>query len=176
MARYTGPRTKIARKFGDPIFGTDKSFERKNYPPGQQGGNKRRKKVSEYGVQLMEKQKARSFYDLLVSEETSRYLYRILAMKLIFEQPEKYGFYIEETEYYLPIPYHVVEVDGKIENWADFAKENGISYKILKYFNPWLRKTYLKNRNNNTYFIKIPDPPYNLTHEQLILMQNGIRN
>ena len=125
---------------------------------------------------LMEKQKARSFYDLLVSKETSRYLYRILAMKLIFEQPEKYGFYIEEDEFYLPIPYHVIEVDGKIESWADFAKDNGISYKILKYFNPWLRQTYLKNRHNNTYSLKIPDPPYNLTHEQLILMQNGIRN
>ena len=97
-------------------------------------------------------------------------------MKLIFEQPEKYGFYIEDNEYYLPITYHIVEVDGKIESWADFAKENGISYKILKYFNPWLRQTYLKNRNNNIYFIEIPDPPYNLTHEQLILMQNGIRN
>ena len=125
---------------------------------------------------LLKKQKARSFYDLLVSEETNRYLYRILAMKLIFEQPEKYGFYIEDNEYYLPITYHIVEVDGKIESWADFAKENGISYKILKYFNPWLRQTYLKNRNNNIYFIEIPDPPYNLTHEQLILMQNGISN
>ena len=56
MARYTGPKTKIARKFGDPIFGPDRSFEKKNYPPGQHGSNKRRGKKSEYAVQLSEKQ------------------------------------------------------------------------------------------------------------------------
>ena len=53
MARYTGPKTKIARKFGEPIFGDDKSFEKRNYPPGQHGNNKRRSKKSEYAVQLM---------------------------------------------------------------------------------------------------------------------------
>ena len=58
MARYTGPKSKIARKFGEPIFGPDKAFEKKNYPPGMHGLAKKRKKVSEYGVQLMEKQKA----------------------------------------------------------------------------------------------------------------------
>ena len=65
MARYIGPKSKIARKLGEPIFGPDKSFEKKNYPPGQHGGNKRRKKVSEYGVQLMEKQKAKYTYGVL---------------------------------------------------------------------------------------------------------------
>ncbi len=65
MARYRGPRTKIARKFGDPIFGVDKSFEKKNYPPGQHGANKRRRKTSEYGVQLKEKQKAKYTYGIL---------------------------------------------------------------------------------------------------------------
>ena len=65
MARYTGPKTKIARKFGDPIFGTDKAFEKKNYPPGQHGNNKRRRKSSEYGIQLKEKQKAKYTYGVL---------------------------------------------------------------------------------------------------------------
>lgn len=65
MARYRGPKTKIARKFADPIFGTDKSFEKKNYPPGQHGMNKRRRKSSEYGVQLKEKQKAKYTYGVL---------------------------------------------------------------------------------------------------------------
>jgi len=65
MARYTGPKTKIARKFGDPIFGPDKSFEKKNYPPGQHGINKRRRKQSEYGLQLKEKQKAKYTYGVL---------------------------------------------------------------------------------------------------------------
>lgn len=65
MARYIGPKSKIARKLGEPIYGPDKSFEKKKYPPGHQGGNKRRKKVSEYGVQLMEKQKAKYTYGVL---------------------------------------------------------------------------------------------------------------
>ena len=65
MARYTGPKTKIARKFGEAIFGDDKSFEKKNYPPGQHGNNRRRGKKSEYAVQLMEKQKAKYTYGIL---------------------------------------------------------------------------------------------------------------
>jgi len=65
MARYTGPKTKIARKFGEPIFGEDKSFEKRNYPPGQHGNNRRRGKKSEYAVQLMEKQKAKFTYGIL---------------------------------------------------------------------------------------------------------------
>ncbi|MBN2812563.1 MAG: 30S ribosomal protein S4 [Bacteroidales bacterium] len=65
MARYTGPKSKIARKFGDPIFGPDKSYDKKNYPPGQHGVNKKRKKSSEYGVQLREKQKAKYTYGVL---------------------------------------------------------------------------------------------------------------
>lgn len=65
MARYTGPKTKIARKFGDAIYGADKYFERKNYPPGFHGVNKKRKKSSEYGIQLKEKQKAKYTYGVL---------------------------------------------------------------------------------------------------------------
>jgi small subunit ribosomal protein S4 len=65
MARYTGPRTRIARKFGEPIFGPDKHMERKNYPPGQHGMTKKRKKTSEYGVQLKEKQKVKYTYGML---------------------------------------------------------------------------------------------------------------
>lgn len=65
MARYTGPKTKIARKFGQPIFGDDKSFEKKKYPPGQHGPNRRRGKKSEYAIQLEEKQKAKYTYGIL---------------------------------------------------------------------------------------------------------------
>jgi len=65
MARYTGPKTKIARKFGEAIFGEDKNFEKRNYPPGQHGAAKRRGKKSEYATQLMEKQKAKYTYGIL---------------------------------------------------------------------------------------------------------------
>ncbi len=65
MARYTGPKTKIARKFGEAIFGEDKSFEKRNYPPGQHGNTRRRGKKSEYAIQLMEKQKAKYTYGIL---------------------------------------------------------------------------------------------------------------
>lgn len=65
MARYIGPKSKIARKFGEPIFGADKSFEKRNFPPGQHGNNKRRGKKSEYAIQLMEKQKAKYTYGIL---------------------------------------------------------------------------------------------------------------
>jgi small subunit ribosomal protein S4 len=65
MARYTGPKTKIARKFGEAIFGEDKAFEKRSYPPGQHGNNRRRPKKSEYAVQLMEKQKAKFTYGIL---------------------------------------------------------------------------------------------------------------
>jgi small subunit ribosomal protein S4 len=65
MARYRGPQTRIARKFGESIYGADKTFEKKNYPPGQHGANKRRRKTSEYGIQLKEKQKAKYTYGIL---------------------------------------------------------------------------------------------------------------
>ena len=73
MARYTGPKTKIARRFGEPIFGTDKDFEKRNYPPGQHGLARTRKKLSEYGVQLREKQKVKYTYGVL--ERQFRNLY-----------------------------------------------------------------------------------------------------
>ena len=65
MARYTGPKTKISRKFGEPLFGEDRTLEKKNYPPGQHGNSKRRSKKSEYAIQLVEKQKAKYTYGIL---------------------------------------------------------------------------------------------------------------
>lgn len=122
----------------------------------------------------LERQKSGSYYDLLLSDETSRYVYRIAAMKLIFENPELFGFYIQDNDIYLPITCREVKVEDKIENLADFARANGISYKILKYFNPWLRENFLKNRKKRTYYIKIPYAPYDITHEEIILKHNGI--
>ena len=79
MARYTGPKTKIARKFGETIFGEDKSLEKRNYPPGQHGSSKRRGKKSEYAIQLMEKQKAKYTYGIL--EKQFRNYYKKSASK-----------------------------------------------------------------------------------------------
>ena len=73
MARYTGPTTKIARKFGEPIFGTDKDFEKRNYPPGQHGLARKRKKSSEYGTQLREKQKVKYTYGVLERQFRNTY-------------------------------------------------------------------------------------------------------
>lgn len=117
---------------------------------------------------LMDIQKAKTYYDLLLSEETSRYVYRILAFKLIFEDPESYGFYLDDEDYYKPIPVKFVEVNDRIDSWADFAADHGISYKLLKYFNPWLRDESLRNRRKKTYQIMIPEAPYNITHEELL--------
>lgn len=74
MARYIGPKTRIARKFKEPIYGPDRSYEKKNYPPGQHGQNKRRKKQSEYGVQLQEKQKAKYTYGILEKQFRNTFL------------------------------------------------------------------------------------------------------
>ncbi|HPT13758.1 MAG TPA: 30S ribosomal protein S4 [Bacteroidales bacterium] len=74
MARYIGPKSKIARKFKEPIYGPDKAYEKKNYPPGQHGQNKRRHKVSEYGTQLAEKQKAKYTYGILEKQFKNTFL------------------------------------------------------------------------------------------------------
>jgi hypothetical protein len=116
-------------------------------------------------LKQIDKQKQNSYYDLLLNDETARYIYRIMAVKLIFNDPEKFGFYLKEKDYYQPIPTKLVEVKRSVENWADFAAEHGISYKLLKYFNPWLRQVDLKNRKKKTYFIEIPMSPYDMTHK-----------
>lgn len=104
----------------------------------------------------IDRQKESEYYDLLLSDETERYIFRILAMKTILEHPEKYGFYIEEQDLYPPIPTFTVSIDSTVDSWADFAKQHNISYRILKEFNPWLRQAYLKNRSGKEYMIKIP--------------------
>jgi len=104
----------------------------------------------------LKEQKANNYYDLYLNSETSRYIFRILAIKLIYTNPTKYGFYLREKDFYPPIPTRVVTVDSSINSLADFAIEQGINYRILKYFNPWLRSRKLVNKNKKTYDIKIP--------------------
>lgn len=111
------------------------------------------------GIQnQINRQKAtNNYYDLLLNDETSRYVFRILAFKEILSNPEKYGFNFEEKDLYHPIPTYKVKVDTAITDIPGFAKQFGINYKILKIHNPWLRETYLRNASGKEYYIEIPE-------------------
>ncbi|MFP3860262.1 MAG: lytic transglycosylase domain-containing protein [Bacteroidales bacterium] len=108
----------------------------------------------------VEIQKQNNYHDLLLNPETARYVYRILAVKLILENPEQYGFHVDEGSLYYPVPTYTVKVDSSISDFAKFAEEQSINYKLLKYFNPWLRQPHLKNPKGKTYHIKIPKEGY----------------
>ena len=101
-------------------------------------------------------QEVDSYYDLLLNEETSRYVFRILAIKEIIEHPQKYGFHIEEDHLYDEEPLRYVEVKQTINDLVRFAHNHGINYKELKRYNPWLRKDRLTVRNGKSYKIAIP--------------------
>lgn len=111
-------------------------------------------------IRQVNRQKENKYYDLLLNSETGRYVYRILAIKLILDNPNKYGFYVKEEDLYHPIPTIEVKVDTAVADFADFAKEYSINYKILKYFNPWLRDSFLTNKAGKEYTIKIPKEGY----------------
>lgn len=104
----------------------------------------------------IERQKENNYYDLLLNGETARYLYRIVALKLVLENPEDYNFYVKESEKYPIVPVKNIEITGSVANFADFAKAHGINYKLLKDFNPWLRDVSLTNAKNKKYVVKIP--------------------
>lgn len=101
-------------------------------------------------------QKVSDYYDLLLTEETSRYVFRILALKEIMENPVKYGFTIASENLYQTLPTRKIEIDSSITDLANFAKSQGINYKILKIHNPWLRETKLINDSGKKYQIEIP--------------------
>jgi membrane-bound lytic murein transglycosylase D len=106
------------------------------------------------------RQKETSYYDLLLNTETSRYVFRILALKEIMNNPQKYGFNFREKDLYTNIPTYTVKVDTPVDDWSEWVKPYGINYKILKLHNPWLRDTYLKNASGKEYFIEIPEKGY----------------
>jgi len=108
----------------------------------------------------MDRQKATCYYDLLLNEETARYVYRILSYKLILSNPSEYGFHIGESELYSEIPCFEVTLDGPVESFAHFAARYGINYKIFKWFNPWLREPSLENKLRKTYLLSIPREGY----------------
>lgn len=108
----------------------------------------------------MERQKGTDYYDLLFVEETSRYVFRILALKEIMQNPQKYGYTIPQNELYKPIKTKKVELSTSVDNLAEWSIEQGINYKILKIHNPWLRDISLKNNSGKTYQIEIPTEGY----------------
>ncbi len=102
-------------------------------------------------------QRTDNYYDLNLNRETSRYIFRILALKEIMSNPKDYGFLIDEDDKYAPIDnFQVIEVNSAVANWGDFAIEHGTTYRILKVYNPWLVSSSLANKNKKTYEIKIP--------------------
>ena len=105
----------------------------------------------------LERQKADNYYDLLLNEETARYVFRIMAVKLILENPTKYGFKFRKKDLYKPVATKLVEVDTAVTHFADFAHHFDISYKELKVLNPWLRNHYLSNKYGKKYEIALPE-------------------
>ncbi len=104
----------------------------------------------------LKKQNVKSYYDLLLGNETRRYVFRIHAIKLILNNPNNYGFFVKDSEYYKDDGFEVMNVDYPIKNLSEFANKNGINYKTLKIFNPWLIQNHLNNRSRKKYKIKIP--------------------
>ena len=104
-----------------------------------------------------EQQLQKNYYDLYLNEETSRYMFRILAFKVIFENPKNYGFSLKENDYYELPPLKTIPVTENIKNLAQWASENGSNYKELKLYNPWLRNTKLNGRRGKTYKIVLPE-------------------
>ncbi|MBU2920774.1 lytic transglycosylase domain-containing protein [Winogradskyella psychrotolerans] len=120
-----------------------------------------------YGVsRRLKEQDVDGYYDLLLGEETGRYVFRIVALKEILSNPEKYGFNFNKSHLYKHVPTYKVEVDTAVTDFAQFAKKFGINYKILKLHNPWLREPHLNNKSRKSYQIDIPEKGYYNTNTQ----------
>jgi len=103
-----------------------------------------------------ERQKATNYFNLVLNSETSRFVARIVSLKYILQNPEKYGFDIKGEDLYKPLSYYETTLDSSVTNFPDYAKSYGINYFILKMYNPWLRDNYLKNKSRKVYTIKLP--------------------
>lgn len=102
-------------------------------------------------------QKSNNYYDLNLNTETARYVFRIIALKIILSEPTKYGFYLRKNELYQPIKTKKYVVDSTVKDLGEFALKMNVNYKILKLFNPWLRKNSLTNNDKKEYVILLPD-------------------
>ena len=104
----------------------------------------------------LKEQNVTDYYDLLLGEETGRYLFRIVALKEILNNPNKYGFNFREKDLYSNVPTYKVEVDTAVTDFVKFSEKFRINYKILKLHNPWLREAHLNNKSRKQYYIEIP--------------------
>jgi membrane-bound lytic murein transglycosylase D len=105
----------------------------------------------------LERQKTNNYYNLILNEETSRYIARIIALKEILKDPKKYVYYLSNDQLYKPLKSYSIEVTTGIHNIADFAVKYDVNYKTIKNYNPWLRDITLADKNHKIYFIKIPE-------------------
>jgi membrane-bound lytic murein transglycosylase D len=102
------------------------------------------------------RQKANNYFNLVLNSETSRFVARIVSLKYILQNPEKYGYDIKAEDLYKPLEYYEVTLDSSVADFSDYAKSFGINYFILKLYNPWLRDNNLKNTTRKSYSIKLP--------------------
>lgn len=107
-------------------------------------------------TKYLEEQKAQSYYDLNLNSETSRYVFRVIAMKEIMRNPVSYGFYLDTEDLYQPLRYNIVTVEEAVPSWGEFAVAHGTTYRMLKVFNPWLMTNSLTNKAMKKYEVKIP--------------------
>lgn len=121
----------------------------------------------------LEKQKVNSYYDLSLNDETARYIFRILSIKEILSMPKNYGYQLRKKDLYPPLTTMNITIDSTISDLALFAQANKVSYKILKYFNPWLRQNSLNMTNKKPYTIQFPTPEFNDTCFKLIATEDG---
>ena len=113
------------------------------------------------GIQRnLNQQKVENYFDLRLGKETSRYVFRVLAVKEIIENPMRYGYVYDHTDLYYPVPVRYHGLDTAISNLATFAKKMGVNYKILKIHNPWLLQNHLNNKSKKYYEIAIPEKGY----------------
>ena len=125
-------------------------------------------------LKQINRQKTDYYYDLLLGEETERYVFRILALKYIFNNPQDYGFNFNKKDLYKPIPHYYVKIDSTIADFADFAMKYSTNYKVLKILNPWLRDNHLTNSYKKEYIIKIPRKGYRTINLEHILPDDSL--
>jgi len=120
----------------------------------------------------VETQKVNSYYDLLLNQETARYIYRILAIKEILENPQKYGFILRKKDLYPQIPIQQLQIDSSITNIANFSQQLGLNYKLIKLLNPWLRQNTLENKENKKFIIEVAAKNFDETMLTEIYLSN----